>query len=391
MKLGDTFFTEEGYFRDKPILTSTGIFEYHNPDGTLRRELRIPEEVFSDESLASYEGKPIIITHDAGLVDKSNVSRFQIGTILSKGYRDGDDVRADIVINDTDSMKQCGLKELSLGYSLDLDETPGVYNGEPYDAIQRNIRINHLALVREARAGEQARLNIDSRDTTKSVLKGEKVMKKKTRKDSAPMAAGDFSKALEEFVARRASRIAEKPTTETENVNIYEDYYDNNFYGNTIKLWVSENVNLIKSLPRDNLVRMKNIIKNGFRNGLTLTEMSKEISRQYGIGKRSARLLARDQLSTLNAQITKKQQDDAGVRKYRWSTSNDERVRPCHAELDGKVISWDDPPEIWYDTKQGRVYTGRMCHPGEDYLCRCVAIPVFERDTVKLPLMPEDE
>lgn len=157
LPLEQTFFTPEGYLRDRPILTSTGIFEYSNPDGSIRRELRLPEEVFDAESLRSYQGKPIIVTHDAGLVDKDNVSREQIGTILTEGYRSGNDVRADIVIHDTDEMKDCGLKELSLGYNLDLDETPGVWNGLPYDAIQRNIRINHLALVREARAGEQAR------------------------------------------------------------------------------------------------------------------------------------------------------------------------------------------------------------------------------------------
>lgn len=212
-KLGHTFFTEEGYLRDRPILTSTGIFEYHNPDGSVRRELRIPEEVFDPESLASYEGKPIIITHDAGLVDKNNVTQHQIGTILTKGYQDGDDVRAEIVINDTDSMKACGLKELSLGYSLDLDETPGVYNGERYDAVQRNIRINHLALVREARAGDQARLNIDSRDSDSKILKGEKIMsKKKTRKDGAPMTKEEFAKAVADFQKRRAERMADKQT-----------------------------------------------------------------------------------------------------------------------------------------------------------------------------------
>ena len=53
---------------------------------------------------------------------------------------------------------------MSLGYNLDLEETPGVWEGQPYDVIQRNIVINHLALVMEARAGDQARLNIDGRD-----------------------------------------------------------------------------------------------------------------------------------------------------------------------------------------------------------------------------------
>lgn len=74
------------------------------------------------------------------------------------------------------------MRELSLGYDLVLDETPGEWNGQPYDAIQTEIVINHLAIVREARAGEQARLNIDS--TTKNNLqKGAKAMAaKRTRK-----------------------------------------------------------------------------------------------------------------------------------------------------------------------------------------------------------------
>ena len=165
--LSATYWTREGYLKDEPIVTSVGIFEYLNDDGSKRRELRLPENVFDPASLASYEGKPVIITHDAGEVDKNNVQREIIGTILSPGIRDGDDVRAKIVIHNTDAMKRSGLKELSLGYSLDLDETPGVWNGQPYDAIQKNIRINHLALVQSARAGEQARLNIDSRDAKK--------------------------------------------------------------------------------------------------------------------------------------------------------------------------------------------------------------------------------
>lgn len=173
MPLNRASFTPEGFLMDTPILTCTGIFEYTNPDGSVRKELRLPEEVFSKESLASYEGSPIIISHDAGLITKDNVAENEIGTILTKGFRDGDNVRAKIVIHDTDEMKESGLKELSLGYNLDLDETPGEWNGEPYDAVQRNIRINHLALVREARAGEQARLNIDGKGAEK---KGEDIM-----------------------------------------------------------------------------------------------------------------------------------------------------------------------------------------------------------------------
>ncbi len=204
-----TYFTEEGYLIDHPILTSCGIFEYVNTDGSVRRELRLPEHVFNPKSLESYKGKPIILTHDAGVVDKDNVDREQIGTILSNGYPSGDDVRAEIIIHNTDVMKNSGLKELSLGYNLDLIEESGTWNGEHYDAIQTNIVINHLALVESARAGEQARLNIDSSDEAE--LRGGIVMvykNKKSRNDGGAMTAEELQKALEAYKTRKAERTA---------------------------------------------------------------------------------------------------------------------------------------------------------------------------------------
>ena len=208
MPMPRAYFTPEGYLKDRPILTSVGIFEYSD-HGNVRRELRLPEDVFSPESLKSYLGKPVVLTHDAGLIDKDNVAENQIGTILSEGERSGDDVKAEIIIHDTDAMKSAGLKELSLGYNLDLDETPGVWNGQRYDAVQKNIRINHLALVREARAGEQARLNLDGR-AEKTILTGGKNMTKKTKKRAsradAVLSDEEFQKAVEEYKKNRAAK-----------------------------------------------------------------------------------------------------------------------------------------------------------------------------------------
>ena len=187
---------------DHPTVTTCGIFEYTNPDGSVRKELRLPEEVFAEKSLASYKGKPVIITHDAGVIDKDNVGVENIGTILSKGYRDGDNVRAEIVIHETDKMKECGLRELSLGYNLTLDETPGEWNGEHYDAIQRSIEINHLALVGSARAGENARLNIAGKNKSKGGIP----MPKKNRLDGESMDPAAFAEAIEAYKARKAAR-----------------------------------------------------------------------------------------------------------------------------------------------------------------------------------------
>lgn len=197
IKVDETYYTDEGFLIDHPIVTTVGIFEYMNPDGSIRRELRLPEEVFAPASLSTYEGKPIIITHDAGVVTKENVEQEIIGTILSKGYRDGENVRAKIVIHDTDRMKKSGLRELSLGYNLTLDETPGEWNGHHYDAIQRNIEINHLALVSAARAGENARLNIDG----KEILTGGPEMEQ--NKTDGVLSPEELQKAVAEYLAKK--------------------------------------------------------------------------------------------------------------------------------------------------------------------------------------------
>ena len=201
--LDKTYFTEEGYLVDEPIVTSVGIFEYKNPGGGIRRELRLPEHVFNPESLATYKGKPVIITHDAGRVDKRNVEREIVGTILSDGYKDGDDVRAQIIIHGIDGVKSSGLRELSLGYDLVLDETPGEWNGQPYDAIQTEIKINHLALVGDARAGEQARLNLDGKNP---ILTGGKSMRKPVTK---ALSGDDLKKTIIAYNLRRKNRLDE--------------------------------------------------------------------------------------------------------------------------------------------------------------------------------------
>lgn len=214
--LSDTYFTPEGYLIDNPILTRVGIFEYHNPDGTIRRELRLPEEVFAAESLASYKGKPVILTHEAGLVDVDNVQQEHIGTILSEGIQDGDNVRAQIVIHDAESLDY-GLRELSLGYTQTPDETPGVWNGQPYDAIQRNIQINHLALVEKARAGEQARLNIDGEEQGGNQMS-------KARKDG--LTPEEIARLVEEYKQRQAQRMQNSNPTTDEGTNPEEQTTD---------------------------------------------------------------------------------------------------------------------------------------------------------------------
>ena len=219
---GKAEWTDEGFLVDKPIVTRVGIFEYRNENGSARRELRLPEHVFAPESLASYRGKPIIVTHGAGVVTSENAPDEVIGTILSEGIPDGDDVRAEIIIHDTDAMERSGMKELSLGYNLVLDETPGEWNWKPYDAVQTEIRINHLALVKKARAGEETRLNIDGEDSgeeaNQNTTGGKEPMAKETKKSA--MNADELKKTVEAYEKRRKARLdgEDEPSTIPEKI-----------------------------------------------------------------------------------------------------------------------------------------------------------------------------
>lgn len=173
-----------------------------------------------------------------------------------------------------------------------------------------------------------------------------------------------------------------KAVGKTLGIDLTDDYYLGEIYRQLMTMWVEENVDLIKTIPHNALGEMRNIVLEGYRNGVPTTRLVKEIQKVYSINKRHARLIARDQIAKLNGQIAKMQQEDAGVTEYVWSTSNDQRVRESHRALNNKRFKWSEPPIV--DEK-----TGRRCHPGQDYQCRCCALPVFDFDTVDLPIMPE--
>lgn len=98
-----------------------------------------------------------------------------------------------------------------------------------------------------------------------------------------------------------------------------------------------------------------------------------------GIVKNGAKKMSRLTVTELNGAVSEQIQHILGNDRYVWATARDDRVRPCHRSFDGKTFFWNDPPEIWEMKGGRRVYTGRHCHPGQDYNCRCMAITVFDK------------
>ena len=170
MLVGCAVTDADGFLRDSPIVARTGIYIYQQPDGTIIREYRPPEEVFDTDSEASFVGKPIVVGHPAsGIVNSDTAQDLAIGTILSSGYqKDETNIACDIVIHNPSAIGE--KRGLSLGYRVDIEEAPGITpDGQQYDVIQRNIRINHLAVVDRGRAGAKARLNLDGDEIIEGV------------------------------------------------------------------------------------------------------------------------------------------------------------------------------------------------------------------------------
>lgn len=218
--------TDDGYITDTPVLTRTGVFDYRAADGSIRREYRPPDVVFDTASMSSYRGMPITDGHP-GRVNSQNAKRHIVGSILSEARQDGDDLLADLIIYDPTPVDE-GKVELSCGYLVELDETPGVTPaGEKYDVVQRSIHMNHLALVYRGRAGN-ARLNLDAADEAANHQEGNSNMEKVRLDnglsyDAAPEVAQEVNRLRQDLAAANVARDkaqAQADTLQVQNTEL---------------------------------------------------------------------------------------------------------------------------------------------------------------------------
>ena len=175
--------TNEGFLKGRAIVTSIGVFSYKRADGTIQRELRLPEEVFSPLTLNSMKLKPVTLNHPIELVTSDNADKLQVGSLgdnpsWTKEWHDrnweevtdGINCAIDMIVTKKDAVDAVlnGKQSLSMGYTCDLEMAqPGsTWCGVEYDFIQRNIRYNHCAIVDSARAGDNAKIELraDSED-----------------------------------------------------------------------------------------------------------------------------------------------------------------------------------------------------------------------------------
>jgi hypothetical protein len=159
--------TPQGYLKADAFATRVGVFKYTLPDGTVRRELRPPEEVFKSDSMKSLAELAVTNEHPPQMLDATNTKNYQVGFTNESVERLSNFLKVGVNVTDADAIREIkasGKTETSCGYTCEMEETPGVWNGEKYDAIQRDIMYNHLAVVKKGRAGSEVRIRLDAAD-----------------------------------------------------------------------------------------------------------------------------------------------------------------------------------------------------------------------------------
>jgi SPP1 gp7 family putative phage head morphogenesis protein len=123
--------------------------------------------------------------------------------------------------------------------------------------------------------------------------------------------------------------------------------------------FITEHTQLIKDIRLEHLNKIASSLQRGIRQGLLQKDMAKDIQEITNLGKARARLIARNTPLQYSGALTKHHQINAGIKKYLWQTSQDERVRKSHRSKNGTVYSWDSVGP----------------HPRSEVNCRCDAIP----------------
>lgn len=129
--------------------------------------------------------------------------------------------------------------------------------------------------------------------------------------------------------------------------------------------FVGENVSLIKTLGSKTFDDVEKMTTRAFSTGTRHEDLAEDLMDRFDISERHARLIARDQIGKITAQVAQSRSKDLGVRRFTWETVGDERVRPEHEDLEGEEFDYDEGAPV-----EGM--------PGEPICCRCSASPIFD-------------
>lgn len=133
--------------------------------------------------------------------------------------------------------------------------------------------------------------------------------------------------------------------------------------------YVAQTTQEIQGFSVESVKKIRTRVEENLAAGGRIDRLAKVLETEFGVVQRKARFIAEQETSLLVAQYREQRYTEAGFAEYLWETAGDELVRPDHRALNGRRFSWSSPPIVDHAT-------GRRCHPGQDYNCRCVARPI---------------
>lgn len=194
------------------------------------------------------------------------------------------------------------------------------------------------------------------------------------RLQDAKLPPKDFSKAIKSNLDYYNGQIS----ATLHNVQVVQPKFSEEQKEQIIKKY-SDNMKLnIQKWETSEISRLRKIVEEQVKKGIRYSDLTEIIMKEFDAPIKKAKFLAEQETHLLVAEMKEQQYRKAGINQYQWHTRNEPtghnkgNVRPDHASLDGKIFDWDHPPVV--DQK-----TGRRAHPGQDFRCRCVAIPVYKK------------
>jgi len=173
-----------------------------------------------------------------------------------------------------------------------------------------------------------------------------------------------FDKTLE-GLSKQFTATTKKATGKELGIPLREDLVEK------LKDDYTENLDLyIQKWHDEQIMRLRQKVSSNVQQGFRAENLIQDIQAEKKVSYNKAKFLAKQETSLMVSKYRQVRYEDAGINQYQWSTSRDQRVRDSHKHLQGKIFRFDQPPVT-------DLATGARNNPGEDFNCRCVAIPVL--------------
>lgn len=148
------------------------------------------------------------------------------------------------------------------------------------------------------------------------------------------------------------------------------------------KMWIDKNTQLIRNIPAESLVKIRDAVYEAIRSGQSMQSLSVRLNDIFELTEKRAKIIARDQISKLKSDLSRHNDLSHGITMYEWSTCKDGAVRASHEVMQGKICSWLDATiyknKITNKWKKRSSIGGIEKHVGADIMCRCTNIILHE-------------